>query len=171
MGVVFLRACSGHCHRDILLSQQMLDAIKHVADDIFGLSATDCTGALCSLQRGPIAPSPRIFSTLCYFPDLKLVDYKIYGVTQCNTIQIYIAHKVACESEALYGSEPCYMYCSRQRTVRFSSRTIERSQSTRAPTRCYLSTVSNSGLLSLTKHLSTTPSQPRTLSSPTPLRS
>jgi len=40
-----------------------------------------------------------------------------------------------------------------------------------APTRWYLFTVSNSGLLSVTERVSTTPSQSGPIPSPTPLRS
>jgi len=51
-----------------------------------------------------------------------LQNYNIqYEYTmQCNrpTVQIYIVPKVACESEALLGTELCYVYHRRQRTVR-----------------------------------------------------
>jgi len=69
-----------HCW-DILLSQQILDAIKCVIDDNFVLQQdTDCTGAFNTVQL--LQCKTLNFLSSHYSPELNTNDYEIQGVIQ-----------------------------------------------------------------------------------------
>jgi len=75
----------GQYYRDVLLSQQMLPAIKHVASDTFVFQQdnfiSSCKDTIKQLQQEmPDCVGPDLWSQNS--PDLNLVDYKVWGVVQ-----------------------------------------------------------------------------------------
>jgi len=77
---------NGQYYRDVLLSQQMLPAIKHVAGDTFVFQRGNAPSYLAKdtvkqlQQDRPDFIGPDLWPQ--YSPDLNLVDYKVWSVMQ-----------------------------------------------------------------------------------------
>ena len=88
-GLVFVEPgvkVNGHYYRDILLSQELLPAIRHIADDMYDFQQ-DSAPAHCAcetivlLRRDtPDFVGPDLWSSNS--PDLNPVDFKIWSVIQ-----------------------------------------------------------------------------------------
>jgi len=77
---------NGQYYRDVLLSQQMLPAIKHVASEYVCLSTRQCCISSCKdtikqlQQETPDFIGPDLWPPNS--PDQNLMDYKVWGVMQ-----------------------------------------------------------------------------------------